>query len=82
MKLLVNNKITSSNVTVNGNLIATGDTQGTTVTATEFFAMSPYTDGSPASPSDNDVWFHSGATGTITLKYRVGGITTSVELSV
>jgi hypothetical protein len=40
-------------------------------------------DGSnPSSPNDNDIWMHSGATGTITLNYRVGGVTVNVEMSV
>jgi len=63
-----------------GNWSANAGIQGTTVTATEFFAMTPYTGSDPASPSNNDAWFHSGATGTITLNYRVGGTNYSVEL--
>jgi hypothetical protein len=43
--------------------------------------MAPYTGSNPSSPSDNDVWFHSGATGTITLNYRVGGTNYNVELA-
>ena len=64
-----------------GNWAANAGIQGTTVTATEFFAMAPYTGSNPASPSNNDAWFHSGATGTITLNYRVGGTNFAVELS-
>ena len=68
-------------IDANGNWEANGGIQGTTVTATEFFSMTPYTDLNPATPTDNDAWFHSGATGTITLNYRVGGVDYSVELS-
>jgi hypothetical protein len=65
---------------VNGNVVV-GDISGNTVHAQDFFSMAPYTDGSPASPSDNDTWFHSGATGTITINYRTGGNNFSVELA-
>ena len=64
-----------------GNIYTNGNITGDTVHADAFFSMTPYTDGSPASPSDNDVWFNSGATGTITLNYRIGGNNFSVELA-
>ena len=65
---------------VNGDVVV-GDISGNTVHAQDFFSMAPYTDSTPASPSNNDTWFHSGATGTITLNYRTGGNNFSVELA-
>jgi hypothetical protein len=54
---------------------------GDTIHANTFFSMAPYTGANPSSPSDNDLWMHSGATGTITLNYRIGGNNFSVELA-
>ena len=56
-------------------------TSGTTIQAMQFFRMIPYTDSNPASPSDNDLWMHSAATGVITWNYRIGGATKTVELA-
>jgi hypothetical protein len=69
-----------------GPYVFTGDTStqgltGTTVRATEFFSMTPYTGANPSVIPDDSVWFYSGNTGSITLNYRVAGVTKSVELS-
>ena len=69
-----------NNLTASGNTSLQG-TSGTTVYASQFFQMTPYTGSNPAVVNNNDAWFHSGATGTITLNYRVGGVTFGVELS-
>ena len=69
-----------NNFTASGNTSLQG-TSGTTIYASQFFQMTPYTGANPSSPNDNDAWFHSGTTGTITLNYRVGGSTKSVELT-
>jgi hypothetical protein len=68
-------------IDTSGNWAANAGIQGTTVTATEFLSMEPYVGPTPLSPSDNDAWFHSGATGSITLNYQVGGTIYAVELS-
>lgn len=69
-----------NNFTASGNTSLQGTT-GTTIYASQFFSMTPYTGANPAAPANDTFWFHSGATGTITLNYRVGGATKTVELS-
>jgi len=69
-----------NNLTVSGTTTAQG-ISGTTIYASQFFQMTPYTGANPTSPNNNDAWFYSAATGIITLNYRVGGVTKSVELS-
>jgi len=69
-----------NNLTASGNTSLQG-TSGTTIFASQFFQMAPYTGANPTSPNNNDVWFYSGVTGTISLNYRVGGVTKSVELT-
>ena len=69
-----------NDLTVSGNTTTQG-ISGTTIYASTFFQMTPYTGANPTSPNNNDVWFYSAATGIITLNYRVGGATKSVELS-
>jgi hypothetical protein len=60
----------NSNVNING-----------VIEVSEFFSMAPYTGSNPSSPENNNVWFHSGTTGIITLNYRVEGVNYSVELA-
>ena len=69
-----------NNLTVSGTTTAQG-ISGTTIYASQFFQMTPYTGANPTSPNNNDAWFHSAATGTITLNYRVGGVSYGVELA-
>jgi hypothetical protein len=71
----------NDNTTLTGYLDASGGISGNTVHADTFFSMVPYTGSNPSSPNNNDIWFHSGVTGTITLNYRVGGSNFSVELA-
>ncbi len=68
------------------NFTASGDTSlqgttGTTIHASQFFSMTPYTGSNPIAPPNDTFWFHSGATGIITLNYRIGGLTKIVELA-
>jgi predicted proteasome-type protease len=69
-----------SNFTASGNTSLQGTT-GTTIYASQFFAITPYTGANPTSPVDDQMWMYSAATGIITLNYRVGGVTKGVELS-
>jgi hypothetical protein len=77
----VSNSINSTwSIDASGNWQGNAGILGKTVTAAEFFAMEPYT-GVVATASDNDVWFHSGVTGIITLNYKAEGVEYSVELA-
>ena len=69
-----------NNLTVSGSTTAQG-ISGTTIYASQFFQMTPYTGANPTSTNNNDVWFYSAATGIITLNYKVGGVVKGVELS-
>jgi len=69
-----------NNLTVSGSTTAQG-ISGTTIYASQFFQMTPYTGANPTSPNNNDMWMYSAATGIITLNYRIGGVTKVVELS-
>lgn len=66
--------------TASGNTSLQGTT-GTTIYASQFFAITPYTGANPTSPVDDQMWMYSATTGIITLNYRVGGVTKGVELS-
>jgi len=69
-----------NNLTVSGTTTAQG-ISGTTIYASQFFQMTPYTGANPTSTNNNDVWFYSAATGIITLNYKIGGVVKGVELS-
>jgi hypothetical protein len=65
--------------TASGNTSLQG-ASGTTIYASQFFQMTPYTGANPSSTNNNDMWMYSAATGVITLNYKVGGVVKTVEL--
>jgi hypothetical protein len=72
--------LTVNTITASGNTSLQGTT-GTTIYASQFFAMTPYTGANPAVTTNDQLWMYSAATGIITLNYKVGGVVKSVELS-
>ena len=69
-----------NNLTASGNTSLQATT-GTTIYASQFFAITPYTGAAPAAPLDNQLWMYSSSTGIITLNYKIGGVIKGVELS-